>query len=152
LVKQLALSLNKNGVRCTLQSGGGGLPREALHKPMPSDSQDTPPTSIAGWVKALFEELHDPQVLEVVLTPGIRSATVECRGTGSVRRYELPGLFVAGVLGKMKKVAYLDVAERRREQRGRVRMLDFHGSVADFEVSTAPAGEDETMTLRRVIT
>jgi type II secretory ATPase GspE/PulE/Tfp pilus assembly ATPase PilB-like protein len=119
---------------------------------MPSDPQDTAPTSIAEWVKALFDELHDPQVLEVALKPGTGSATIECRGAGLLRSYTLPEPFVAGVLAKMKKLANLDVAERRREQRGRVRMLDFHGSVADFEVSTAPAGEDETVTLRRVIT
>jgi type II secretory ATPase GspE/PulE/Tfp pilus assembly ATPase PilB-like protein len=50
----------------------------------------------------------------------------------------------------MKKLANLDVAERRRKQRGRVRLLDFHGSRAGFEVSTGPAGKSETMTLRRL--
>lgn len=118
---------------------------------MPIDNQDTSPTSIAEWVKALFDELHDPQVLEVVLKPGTGSATIECRGTtGLLRSYTLPEPFVAGILAKMKKLANLDVAERRREQRGRVRLLDFHGSGADFEVSTAPAGKSESLTLCRL--
>jgi hypothetical protein len=47
---------------------------------MPSDKQDTPPDSIAEWVKSLFDELHDPKVFEVVLKPDIRSAIIECRG------------------------------------------------------------------------
>ncbi|MGD0976267.1 MAG: hypothetical protein ABR866_19455 [Candidatus Korobacteraceae bacterium] len=117
---------------------------------MPSDKQDTPPDSIAEWVKALFDELHDPKVFEVVLKPGIRSAIIECRGTGLIRRHKLPAPFIAGVFAKMKKLANLDVAERRRKQRGRVRLLDFHGSRAGFEVSTGPAGKSETMTLRRL--
>lgn len=38
------------------------------------------PNSVAEWVTILFGELHDPQVLEVVLEPGVRAATVVCRG------------------------------------------------------------------------
>jgi len=101
-------------------------------------------------VKSLFEELHDPKVLEVVLKTGVRAAIIECRGAGLVRWHELPAPFIGGVFAKMKKLANLDVAERRRKQRGQVRLLDFHGSHADFEVSTGPAGKNETMTLRRL--
>ena len=114
------------------------------------DSQDTSPNSVAEWVQALFDELQDSQVLEIVLKPGIHSAIIECRGTGLMRSHKLPEHFIAGVLAKMKKLANLDVAERRCKQRGQVRLLDFHGSRAGFEVSTAPAGESETMTLRRL--
>src|SRR5579862_137582 len=38
----------------------------------------TPPDSITAWVNALFEELHDSEVVEVALTPGARAAIVEC--------------------------------------------------------------------------
>lgn len=117
---------------------------------MPSDNRDTSPDSVAEWVKSLFDELHDPQVLAVVLKPGIGSAIIECRGTGLIRSHKFPEPFIAGVLAKMKKLANLDVAERRRKQCGRVRLLDFHGRRAGFEVSTDPAGKSEIMTLRRL--
>lgn len=109
------------------------------------------PNSIAAWVKAIFEELHNPEVFEVALTPGVGVAIVECRGLlGSIRWRKLPAPFVAGVVAKMKKLANLDVAERSREQFGRVRLLDFHGGPALFEVMTVPAENGETVTLRRL--
>ncbi|MFZ0772767.1 MAG: hypothetical protein WCA49_04970 [Candidatus Sulfotelmatobacter sp.] len=109
------------------------------------------PNSIAEWVIALFDELHDPQVLEVVLEPGVRHAVVECRGAaGTLRERVLPSLLVPAVLAKMKKLARLDVAERSHLQCGNVRLLDFHGSSAEFEVATRPAGHSETLTLRRL--
>ncbi len=113
--------------------------------------QDTPPSSIAEWVIALLDELHDPQVLEVVLTPGDGDAIVICRGgAGTLRQHRLPAPLVAGVLAKMKKLASLDVAERRHMQCGKVRLLNFHGSSAEFEVATRPAADGETLTLRRL--
>jgi general secretion pathway protein E len=124
-----------------------------------NDNDDGPDTSsnpINAWVEFLFDELHDdelhdPQVLEVTLKPAVGDASVECRSSaGPVRQYSLPSHLVAGVLAKMKKLAQLDVAERRRIQSGRVRLLNFHGHPTDFEVTTAPAGESETVTLRRV--
>jgi hypothetical protein len=112
---------------------------------------DTSSNPVNAWVAFLFDELHDPQVLEVTLKPSIREATVECLSlAGPGRQYSLPSRLVAGVLAKMKKLAQLDVAERSRMQCGRVRLLNFHGQPADFEVTTAPAAESETMTLRRV--
>jgi type II secretory ATPase GspE/PulE/Tfp pilus assembly ATPase PilB-like protein len=118
---------------------------------MPNSDQRTPPNSIATWVKALFEELNDPEVLEVALTPGVRAAIVECRGaSGSIRLRTIPAPLVAGVVAKMKKLANLDVAERRRKQRGQVRLLDFHGGPAIFEVMTGPADKSESVTLRRL--
>lgn len=118
---------------------------------MPNDDQAASPNSIAEWVIAFFDELHHPQVLEVVLRPGVRAATVECRGAaGPLRQRRLPSPLVAGVFAKMKKLARLDVAERGHIQRGRVRLLNFHGSPADFEVTTGHAGKSETITLRRL--
>ena len=50
----------------------------------------------------------------------------------------------------MKKLARLDVAERSHMQCGRVRLLNFHGSSAEFEVETRPVGDSETLILRRL--
>jgi type II secretory ATPase GspE/PulE/Tfp pilus assembly ATPase PilB-like protein len=112
--------------------------------------QDAAPNSIAEWVIALFDSLHDTTVLEVVLTPSAGDALVVCRGaTGTLRQRSLPSPSVAGVLAKMKKLARLDVAERSHMQCGSVRLLNFHGSSAEFEVATRPAGDSETLTLRR---
>jgi hypothetical protein len=78
---------------------------------MTTDDLDASPGSIAEWVMALFDELHDPQVVEVELRPGVRGAPVECRdAAGMLRRRELPSPFVAGVFAKMKKLARLDAA------------------------------------------
>jgi type II secretory ATPase GspE/PulE/Tfp pilus assembly ATPase PilB-like protein len=118
---------------------------------MTNSDQHAYPNSIASWVKALFEELNDPEVLEVAVIPGVHCTLVECRGaSGSIRSRQLPGPFVAGVGAKMKKLANLDVAERRRKQRGQVRLLDFHGGPATFEVMTGPAENSESVTLRRL--
>lgn len=79
------------------------------------------------------------------------AAIVECRGpTGPLRQRRLPSPLVAGVFVKMKKLARLDVAERSHRQCGQVRLLNFHGGPADFEVTTGHAGKNETMTLRRL--
>jgi hypothetical protein len=72
------------------------------------------------WVISLFDELHDPQVLEVVLKPGVRATTVECRSAaGPLREHTLPSHLVAGVFAKMKKPARLDVAEPSHMQGSR---------------------------------
>jgi hypothetical protein len=113
--------------------------------------RDTPPSSIAEWVIALFDELHDPQVLEVVLTPGDGDAIVVCKAAAeTLRQRSLPSHLVAGVLAKMKKLTRLDVAERRHMQCGKVKLLNSHGSSAEFEVATRPAANGETLTLRRL--
>jgi type II secretory ATPase GspE/PulE/Tfp pilus assembly ATPase PilB-like protein len=117
---------------------------------MPSDDQDALPNSVATWVASLFDEFCDPEVLEVVLRPGVPAMTVECRGAaGPLRRLTIPSLFVSAVFAKLKKLASLDVADRLHRQSGRVRLLNFHGSPADFEVTTEQVGKGETITLRR---
>ena len=118
---------------------------------MSRDEHEPSVKSIVEWVASLFEELHDPRVVEVAIVPGVRFAMVEIRGTAGVLRTEhMHSLKVDGVLGKMKKMAQLDVAERQNTQRGRIRLLDFHGSPAEFEVVTSPTENGETLTLRRV--
>ena len=118
---------------------------------MSRDEHEASVKSIVEWVASLFEELHDPRVVEVAIMPGVRSATVESKGAaGLVRTQHLHKLKVDGVLGKMKKMAQLDVAERNETQRGRIRLLDFHGSPAEFEVTTSPVVNGEMLTLRRV--
>jgi type II secretory ATPase GspE/PulE/Tfp pilus assembly ATPase PilB-like protein len=54
------------------------------------------------------------------------------------------------VFAKIKKLAKLDVAERNHAQRGRVRLLNFHGGSAEFEVTTGRIGKGERMTLMRL--
>jgi len=99
----------------------------------------------------LLDELHDSHVLEVVLKPGVHAAPVECTGAaGSLRCRKLPAALVEGVIAKRKKLANLDVAEGRRSQCGQVRLLDFHGGLAGFEVTTCPAEKGEKMILRRL--
>ena len=102
-------------------------------------------------MRTLFEELSDSRVREVVIKRGARTARVESWGTGgSHRRRRLPLLLFPGVLGKMKKLARLDIAELRRTQCGRVRLLNFHGGPMDFEVTTGRAGKYEVLILRRL--
>ena len=102
-------------------------------------------------MRTLFEELSDSRVREVVIKRGARTARVESWGAGGPhRRRRLPLLLFPGVLAKMKKLARLDVAEGRHTQRGRVRLLNFHGGSADFEVTTGRAGKYEVLTLRRL--
>jgi len=118
---------------------------------MPNDDSAAAPGSIAEWVTALFDALRDPQALEVTISAGVHGATVECRGaTKTLRRRGISSLFATGVFAKMKKLAGLDVAERRRMQRGRFRMRDFHGSPAEFEVTTGRVGRSERLTLRQL--
>lgn len=74
------------------------------------------------------------------------------RCVGTIRQRRIPALLVSGVVAKMKKLARLDVAERRHMQCGTVRLLDFHGSPADFEVTTRPVEDSETLILRRLLT
>ena len=107
------------------------------------------PHSITECVMTVFDELHDPRVLEVLLREGT-AAILECRGAaGSLRRRRLPPAVATGVFAKMKKLAGLDVAEHRRTQRARVRILNFHGSPADFEVMTGSVATGQIMTVRR---
>jgi type II secretory ATPase GspE/PulE/Tfp pilus assembly ATPase PilB-like protein len=42
-----------------------------------------------------------------------------------IRRHKLPARFIAGVFTNMEKMANRNFAERRLEQDGRVRLLDF---------------------------
>jgi hypothetical protein len=93
----------------------------------------SPPDSIAAWVKALFEELHDPQVIEVAVTPGVRPATVECLGAGGpLRQRRLPSSLLAGdsiyVLVEQPNIAdpddEADIAPRHLGEAIQYRTLD----------------------------
>ncbi|WP_291844216.1 GspE/PulE family protein [Maricaulis sp.] len=95
---------------------------------------------ISRAVEARASDIH--------IEPGVREAEIRFRIDGVLRAVEaLPSARALGLISRIKVLADLDIAERRRPQDGRV-SLPVGGRSIDFRVSVVPAQHGESLVIR----
>ena len=103
---------------------------------------------VVRLVNLLLIEALDASASDVHLEAGRQRVDVRYRIDGVlVNAPSPPAALVSAVIGRLKVMAELDVAERRRPQDGRIR-LQAEGRSVDVRVSTLPTLHGESVVLR----
>lgn len=103
---------------------------------------------VVRLVNRLVSQAVGEHASDIHIEPGPREARVRLRTDGQLR--ELEGLapsLAAGVVSRIKVLADLDIAERRRAQDGRF-SLPVGGRSVDLRVSVVPARHGESLVIR----
>jgi general secretion pathway protein E len=98
-------------------------------------------------VGALFRLAALGRISSAFFAPTEGSTSVRLGAPQGRSRHSLPRLLYPILLGKVKKMAMLEIAERRRPQRGRIRMAEAFGGV-EASVATRPTANGEAVLLR----
>lgn len=132
--------------------------------PSGADMVKTPETETihaTGDLLALANEAPVVRLVNLLLTDAVEAGAsdvhIEQTDGGSVARFRLdgmlqevaapPGQLAAAVISRIKVMAELDVAERRRPQDGRMR-LQVHDRAIDVRVSCVPVLHGESVVMR----
>jgi type IV pilus assembly protein PilB len=117
-------------------------PRQASD---PASAQGTGPVRL---VQELLEQAVRQGVSDLHFEPHAQGITVRFRLDGVLRLVqEIPAIIKAEVLSRIKVMASLDIAEKRRPQDGRIRFQHLGQSI-DVRVSTLPTEFGEKIVLR----
>jgi len=112
------------------------------------DASEAPP--IIALVNVLLERAVEGGASDVHIEPGPMGVVVRARVDGVLRRImELPAESGAAVTSRIKIMAGLDIAVKRRPQDGRSGVT-VGGRRVELRVSTLPAGTGEKVVLRLV--
>jgi general secretion pathway protein E len=85
---------------------------------------------------------------DIHIEPGIEGVALRCRIDGQLRQTQsLRSGLQAAIASRIKIMAKLDIAERRKPQDGRIK-LPVHGVDIDFRVSTTPTIYGESIVMR----
>jgi general secretion pathway protein E len=99
-------------------------------------------------VNSIIARAVEARASDIHLEPGAREAAVRLRVDGVLRTVErLPQAQSLAFVSRIKVLADLDIAERRRPQDGRV-TLPVGGRSVDFRVSVVPAQHGESLVVR----
>ncbi|MCP2671228.1 GspE/PulE family protein [Maricaulaceae bacterium EIL42A08] len=103
---------------------------------------------VVRLVNRLVAQAVAEQASDIHLEPGPREAIVRLRTDGRLRQIEsLAPSLAGGVVSRIKVLADLDIAERRRAQDGRF-SLPVGGRSVDLRVSVVPARHGESLVIR----
>jgi len=110
---------------------------------LPSNDQH-----IVNAVDHLFTYAFDQRASDVHIEPKREKSLVRLRIDGVLHTiYELPKNVHSAVVSRVKNLARMDMAEKRRPQDGRIKM-DKQGVEAEIRVSSVPVAFGEKMVMR----
>jgi type IV pilus assembly protein PilB len=110
-----------------------------------ADGDDAP---VIRLVNMLITEAIKKRASDIHIEPFENRVRVRYRIDGQCREQESPPKKLQGpVLSRIKIMAKMDMAERRKPQDGRIKMV-VQGREIDFRVSALPARHGESMVLR----
>jgi general secretion pathway protein E len=99
-------------------------------------------------VNEMISRALDLRASDIHIEPFERGVSVRYRVDGSLRPAELPsGVSPAAIVSRIKVMANLNIAERRRPQDGRIKVR-VEGREIDMRVSTVPTLYGESVVLR----
>jgi type IV pilus assembly protein PilB len=105
-------------------------------------------TPVVKMVNLLISEGIRARASDIHIEPGVGEVAVRNRVDGVLRdALRIPKWIHAGVVSRLKILANLDIAERRRPQDGRIRVKVGEGAL-DLRVSTLPTHCGEKVVLR----
>jgi general secretion pathway protein E len=103
---------------------------------------------ITAAVDHLFNYAFDQRASDIHIEPKRTQSMVRLRIDGVLHTvYKLPRVVHGAVVSRIKSMARLDIAEKRRPQDGRIK-VDREGKEAEIRVSTVPVAFGEKMVLR----
>ncbi len=106
--------------------------------------------SVVKFVNQIFNEALKQRATDIHIEPLHSDLRVRYRVDGVLRRVPVPSNIVAlqgSVIARVKLMAGLDIAEKRKPQDGRI-ALQVGGQPIDTRVATIPAIEGESISLR----
>jgi general secretion pathway protein E len=110
---------------------------------LPSNDQH-----IVNAVEHLFSYAFDQRSSDVHIEPKREKSIVRLRIDGVLHPvYELPKNVHAAIVSRIKNLARLDMAEKRRPQDGRIKM-DKQGKESEIRVSSVPVAFGEKLVMR----
>jgi type IV pilus assembly protein PilB len=118
------------------QSSASRLERQALEAP------------VARYVDSALSQAINDHASDIHFEPFEGEFRVRCRVDGTLREVAGPPPALAlGIVSRLKVLAGLNIAERRRPQDGRIR-FPLAGRAVDLRVSTLPTQAGESVVLR----
>ena len=103
---------------------------------------------IVNAVDHLFSYAFDQRASDVHIEPKREKSIVRLRIDGALNTiYELPKNVHSAVISRIKNLARLDMAEKRKPQDGRIKM-DKQGVEAEIRVSSVPVAFGEKLVMR----
>ncbi len=110
---------------------------------LPSNDQH-----IVNAVDHLFSYALDQRASDIHIEPKREKSVVRLRIDGVLHKvYELPKNVHSAIVSRIKNLARLDMAEKRRPQDGRIKM-DREGVESEIRASTVPVAFGEKMVMR----
>jgi type II secretory ATPase GspE/PulE/Tfp pilus assembly ATPase PilB-like protein len=112
--------------------------------------EDDEEASVVKFVNQIFNEALNQRATDIHIEPLRNDLRVRYRVDGLLQRVSVPDNIVAlqsSVIARVKLMAGLDIAEKRKPQDGRI-ALQVGGEPIDTRVATIPAIEGESISLR----
>jgi type II secretory ATPase GspE/PulE/Tfp pilus assembly ATPase PilB-like protein len=112
--------------------------------------EDDEEASVVKFVNQIFNEALNQRATDIHIEPLRNDLRVRYRVDGVLNRVSVPDNIVAlqsSVIARVKLMAGLDIAEKRKPQDGRI-ALQVGGEPIDTRVATIPAIEGESISLR----
>ncbi|MEN8141620.1 MAG: GspE/PulE family protein [Thermodesulfobacteriota bacterium] len=104
--------------------------------------------NIKAAVNHMFNYAFDERASDIHIEPKREKSLVRFRIDGVLHTiYELPKVVHAAMISRIKFLARLDIAEKRRPQDGRIK-VEHHDQEAEIRVSTVPVSFGEKVVLR----
>jgi general secretion pathway protein E len=104
--------------------------------------------NIKAAVNHMFNYAFDERASDIHIEPKREKSVVRFRIDGILHTiYELPKVIHAAMVSRIKYLARLDIAEKRRPQDGRIK-VQHHSQEAEIRVSTVPVSFGEKAVLR----
>jgi len=126
----------------------GASGEESIAESMGSQGGDGDDAPIVRLVTRLFQEAIKLRASDIHIEPGHGRVRVRCRIDGMLRDIaEHPEHLQAPLISRLKIMAQMDIAEKRKPQDGRI-SLQLEGRSIDVRASILPSNHGESMVMR----
>lgn len=110
------------------------------------EANDSHVVSIVDW---LLQYAYEQRASDIHLEPRRDIGAVRFRIDGVMQQvYDMPAPVISAVTSRLKILARLDVAEKRRPQDGRLKTRNGEGKEVELRISTMPTAFGEKMVMR----
>ena len=110
------------------------------------DVNDQHVISIVEW---LLQYAFDQRASDIHVEPRREQGIIRFRIDGVLQQvYQLPAAVLAPVTSRIKILARMDIAEKRRPQDGRIKTRTPHGQEVELRLSTMPTAFGEKLVMR----
>jgi len=145
-------TIAKSVVFAERDAGQGGAKRQSLEQLIELgrsgklDANDQHVVSIVDW---LLQYAFDQRASDIHLEPRRDTSTIRFRIDGVLHEvYQLPSPVMAPITSRLKILARMDIAEKRRPQDGRLKTRDPEGTEIELRLSTMPTAFGEKLVMR----